>query len=132
MQITILKAKIHRAKITQADLNYVGSITIDEHLMTESGILEYEKVKIVNINNGNRFETYVIKGDKNSGIVCVNGAAARLVSVGDIIIVMCYCHLDPQEVALHKPKILLMNENNSINSVENNEKHGLDKTIYDK
>ena len=127
MQITLLKAKIHRAKITQADLNYVGSITIDEHLMIESGILEYEKVKIVNIDNGSRFETYVIKGEKHSGIICVNGAAARLVSVGDKIIVMCYCHLELQEVEKHKPKLLFMNENNSINCVANNEEHGPDK-----
>ncbi len=127
MQITLLKAKIHRAKITQADLHYVGSITIDEHLMKESGILEYEKVKIVNIDNGNRFETYVIKGEKNSGIICINGAAARLVSVGDKVIIMCYCHLEPQEVAVHKPKILFMNENNTIHSAANGEEHGPDK-----
>ena len=132
MQITLLKAKIHRAKITQADLNYVGSITIDEHLMIESGILEYEKVKVVNIDNGNRFETYVIKGEKNSGIICVNGAAARLVSVGDKVIIMCYCHLEPHEVVVHKPKVLFMNENNSIHSVVNNEEHGPEKNIYDK
>jgi aspartate 1-decarboxylase len=124
MLLTMLKAKIHRAKITQADLNYVGSITIDEHLLSTSGILEYEKVKIVNIDNGNRFETYVIKGKKNSGIICINGAAARLVSEGDRIIIMCYCHLEHNKVAAHNPKILLMNDDNSIHSVVNHEEHG--------
>ena len=124
MLLTMLKAKIHRAKITQAELNYVGSITIDECLLEESGILEYEKVKVVNIDNGNRFQTYVIKGEKNSGIICVNGAAARLVSEGDKIIIMCFCHLDVNEVSKHCPKVLLMNEDNTISSVSTYEKHG--------
>ncbi|MBS0184833.1 MAG: aspartate 1-decarboxylase [Proteobacteria bacterium] len=124
MLLTMLKAKIHRAKVTQAELNYVGSITIDEHLLTQSGILEYEKVSVVNIDNGNRFETYVIKGEKNSGIICINGAAARLVSTGDKIIIMCYCHMDNDEISQHTPKILLMNEDNTINSVSIYEKHG--------
>lgn len=124
MLLTLLKAKIHRAKITQADLNYVGSITIDEHLLNESGILEYEKVKVVDIDNGNRFETYVIKGKKNSGIICVNGAAARLVSEGDKIIIMCYCHLDVNEVSTYHPKILFMNEDNTINNLSTYEEHG--------
>ena len=120
----MLKAKIHRAKVTQADLNYVGSITIDEDLLIKSGILEYEKVKIVDINNGNRFETYVIKGEKKSGVICVNGAAARLVQEGDRIIIMCYCHLDKTEINTYSPKILFMNDDNTIHSVEDGEKHG--------
>lgn len=124
MLITMLKAKIHRAKVTQAELNYVGSITIDEDLLIKSGILEYEKVKVVDIDNGNRFETYAIKGDKNSGVICLNGAAARLVQPGDRVIIMCYCHLDATEVNAHSPKILLMNDNNTIDSITDNEKHG--------
>lgn len=124
MLLTLLKAKIHRAKITQADLNYVGSITIDEYLLELSGIMEYEKVKIVDIDNGNRFETYVIKGEKNSGIICINGAAARLVREGDKIIIMCYCHLQPDETKKHTPKIILMNEDNSVHSINDQEKHG--------
>ena len=89
MTITMLKSKIHRATVTQAELNYVGSITIDEKLMEASGIYEYEKVQIANINNGCRFETYVIAGKRGSGMVCLNGAAARQASVGDTIIIMC-------------------------------------------
>lgn len=125
MIITMLKAKIHRAKVTQADLNYVGSITIDEELLIKSGILEYEKVTVVDIDNGNRFETYAIKGEKNSGIICVNGAAARLVREGDKIIIICYCHLKNTEVSMHHPIVLLMNEDNTIHSITDNEKHGL-------
>ena len=124
MLLTLLKAKIHRAKITQADLNYVGSITIDENLLQESGILEYEKVTVVNIDNGNRFETYAIKGEKDSGIVCVNGAAARLVSEGDRIIIMCYCHLNIEKISTHQPKVLFMDEHNKIYSITNKEEHG--------
>lgn len=125
MLLTMLKAKIHRATITQAELHYVGSITIDEQLLEESGILENEKVKVVDIDNGNRFETYVIKGERNSGIICVNGAAARLVREGDKVIIMCYCHLDTKEVSIHKPKILLMNDNNTVNNVLTQEKYGV-------
>ena len=124
MLLTMLKAKIHRAKITQAELHYVGSITIDEDLLIKSGIREYEKVQIVNIDNGNRFETYAIKGEKHSGVICLNGAAARLVSVGDKIIIMCYCDLEHTKVPTHKPKILLMNEDNSIAKIEDHEEHG--------
>lgn len=124
MLLTMLKAKIHRAKITEANLNYVGSITIDENLLIQSGILENEKVQVVDIDNGNRFETYVIKGEKNSGVMCVNGAAARLVNEGDRIIVMCYCHLTPEEASKHQPQLLFMNENNTICDITHSEKHG--------
>ena len=124
MMITLLKAKIHRATITQAELHYIGSITIDEQLLITSGILEYVKVTVVNIDNGNRFETYVIKGDKNTGVICVNGAAARLVQKGDKVIIMAYCDLNLTEAATHKPKVLFMNENNNINEIANHEKHG--------
>ena len=94
MEITLLKAKIHRAVVTQADLDYVGSVTIDSKLLRESGILEYEKVQIVDINNGNRFETYTISGEEGSGIICLNGAAAKCVSVGDKVIIMAYANMD--------------------------------------
>ena len=97
MEITLLKAKIHRAVVTQADLNYVGSVTIDSTLLQESGILEYEKVQIVDIENGNRFETYTIAGEPGSGIICLNGAAAKCVSVGDKVIIMAYANLTPEE-----------------------------------
>ncbi|CAM3005065.1 aspartate 1-decarboxylase [Legionella steigerwaltii] len=114
MLVTMLKAKIHRATITQANLNYIGSITIDENLLLESGIQENEKVQIVDINNGSRFETYVIKGRKGSGEICVNGAAARLVHEGDKIIIICYCNLNEHQVSNHIPKVIFMNEDNTI------------------
>lgn len=121
MLVTILKAKIHRATITQAELHYVGSITIDEHLLIESGIMEHEKVAVVDIDNGNRFETYVIKGKKHSGIICINGAAARLVQPGDKIIIMSYCILAPSEAATYKPKVLFINEGNNIHKIVDHE-----------
>ena len=96
MEITLLKAKIHRAIVTQADLDYVGSITIDSRLLQESGIMEYEKVEIADIDNGNRFETYAIAGEEGSGIICLNGAAARCVNVGDKIIIMAYASMTPE------------------------------------
>lgn len=104
--IEVLKSKIHRVSVTQADLNYVGSITIDEELMEGAGIIAGEKVSIVNNNNGERFETYVIKGDKGSGCICVNGAAARKVAVGDILIIISYAHMDFEEAKTFKPKII--------------------------
>ncbi|KTC78475.1 aspartate 1-decarboxylase [Legionella cherrii] len=116
MLVTMLKAKIHRATITQANLNYIGSITIDENLLQETGIQENEKVQIVDINNGSRFETYVIKGRKGSGEICVNGAAARLVHEGDKIIIICYCNLNENQVSKHIPKVVFMNEDNTIHS----------------
>ena len=97
MTLEILKSKIHRATVTQAELNYVGSITIDETLMEAAGIFEYEKVQIADVDNGARFETYVIAGEKGSGIICLNGAAARMVSTGDKVIIMCYAQMTPQE-----------------------------------
>ena len=125
MNITLLKAKIHRAKVTQADLDYVGSVTIDTKLLREAGIFEYEKVQIVDINNGNRFETYTIAGEEGSGIICLNGAAAKCVSVGDKVIIMAYANMTPQEAASHKPTVLFVNENNEIVRKANYEKHGL-------
>lgn len=98
MLLTILKSKIHRAKVTQADLNYVGSITIDEDLLRQSGINEYEQVDVVDINNGNRLTTYAIAGKPGSGIICLNGAAARLVSEGDLVIIMSYAQMTRDEL----------------------------------
>ena len=125
MEITLLKAKIHRAVVTQADLNYVGSVTIDSTLLQESGILEYEKVQIVDIENGNRFETYTIAGEPGSGIICLNGAAAKCVSVGDKVIIMAYANLTPQEAATHKPTVLFVDADNAIVRKAHYEKHGL-------
>ena len=125
MDITLLKAKIHRAVVTQADLDYVGSVTIDTRLLRESGILEYEKVQIVDINNGNRFETYTIAGEEGSGIICLNGAAAKCVSVGDKVIIMAYANMTPEETATHKPVVLFVDDNNAIVRKANYEKHGL-------
>ena len=125
MNITLLKAKIHRAVVTQADLNYVGSVTIDTRLLEESGIMEYEKVQIVDINNGNRFETYTIAGKEGSGIICLNGAAAKCVNVGDKVIIMAYADMTPEEAKQHKPTVLFVNEENEIVRKANYEKHGL-------
>ena len=106
MIIEILKSKIHRVKVTQADLNYVGSITIDEDLLDAANIIEGEKVSVLDNNNGSRFETYVIKGERGSGTICVNGAASRLVSVGDVIIIVSYAHMDFQEAKQFKPSVI--------------------------
>lgn len=114
MILTMLKAKIHRATVTEANLNYVGSITVDKHLLQESGILPFEKVQVVNINNGERFETYTIEGEAHSGVMCLNGAAARLVQPGDKVIVMAYAQMTPEEAKTHKPTILLMDDRNNI------------------
>lgn len=125
MDITLLKAKIHRAVVTQADLDYVGSITIDSHLLHESGILEYEKVEIADIDNGSRFVTYAIAGEEGSGIICLNGAAAKCVNVGDKVIIMAYANMTPEEAKTHKPTVLFVNDNNQIVRKANYEKHGL-------
>ncbi len=123
MLIEVLKSKIHRATVTEANLNYVGSITIDEELMEAAGILENEKVQVVNINNGERFETYVIKGERGSGTICLNGAAARLVQVGDKVIIMAYCLLTMEEYKTHMPKIVFVDDNNKIVKLSNKEEH---------
>lgn len=124
MQLTMLKGKIHRAVVKQAELNYVGSITIDPKLMEAAGILEYEKVQIVDVENGNRFETYTIDGEPGSGMICLNGAAARQVQVGDHVIIMAYCQMDTNEAKEHKPKVVFVDEDNHISRVSNYEKHG--------
>ena len=124
MQLTMLKGKIHRAVVKQAELNYVGSITIDPKLMEAAGILEYEQVQIVDVENGNRFETYTIDGEPGSGMICLNGAAARQVQVGDHVIIMAYCQMDTNEAKEHKPKVVFVDEDNHISLVSNYEKHG--------
>lgn len=124
MQITMLKGKIHRAVVQQAELNYVGSITVDPELMEQAGILEYELVQIVDVENGNRFETYTIAGETGSGMICLNGAAARQAQVGDHVIIMCYCQMTPEEAKDHKPKVVFVDEQNHISRVTNYEKHG--------
>ena len=124
MQLTMLKGKIHRAIVKQAELNYVGSITIDPELMEAAGILEYEHVQIVDVENGNRFETYTIDGEPGSGMICLNGAAARQVQVGDHVIIMAYCQMDTNEAKEHKPKVVFVDEDNHISRVSNYEKHG--------
>ncbi len=106
MFIEILKSKIHRVTVTVANLNYIGSITIDENLMDAANLIENEKVQVLNLNNGERFETYVIKGRRGSGEICVNGAAARKVVVGDIILIMSYASIDFEEAKLFKPSII--------------------------
>ena len=125
MEVTMLKGKIHRVRVKQAALDYVGSITIDEDLMDAAGILEYEKVQIVDIDNGNRFETYTIAGERGSGMICLNGAAARCVSVDDLIIIMAYVNMTPEEAKVQQPKVVLVDKENKITKVTSYEKHGL-------
>ena len=120
----MLKSKIHRATVTQADVDYVGSITIDEELMINSGILEYEKVQVADVENGNRFDTYVIAGDKGSGVICVNGAAAHKVNIGDKVIIMSYAQMSEEEAKNNPPKVVFVDDDNKITRVTNYEKHG--------
>lgn len=124
MMITMLKSKIHRAVVVQAELNYVGSVTIDSSLMEAAGILEYEKVQIADVENGNRFETYVIAGEPDSGMICLNGAAARQVQVGDHVIIMAYAEMTPEEAKELKPQVVFVDEENQIKRIAHYEKHG--------
>lgn len=112
MTIEVLKSKIHRATITEANLNYIGSITIDEGLMDAANLIEHEKVSIYDITNGNRLDTYVIKGERQSGVICLNGAAARKVAVNDLIIIVSYAALDFEEAKNFKPRIIFPDKNN--------------------
>ena len=114
MEIEVLKSKIHRVVITEANLNYVGSLTLDEDLMDAGNLIENEKVQVVNVNNGSRLETYLIKGKKGSGICCLNGPAARQGAVGDIVIVISYAHMDFEEARTFKPWIVFPEEGNKI------------------
>jgi aspartate 1-decarboxylase len=120
---TMMKAKIHRATVTEANLNYVGSITIDRDIMDAVDILPNEKVQIVNNNNGARLETYVIEGERGSGVICLNGAAARLVQPGDIVIIISYAMMTDEEAKTYKPKVAIMDENNRIEQILGEEIH---------
>lgn len=124
MQIHTLKSKIHRAIVTQAEIDYIGSITIDENLMEAAGILEYEKVQVVDVDNGSRLETYVISGEPGSGIICLNGAAARCVEVGHKVIIMSYAVMTPEELQENPPNVVFVDENNRPNRITRYEKHG--------
>lgn len=124
MLLKMLRAKIHKATVTEANLNYVGSITIDKELLEQSGILPGEMVYIVNNNNGQRLETYVIEGEKASGTICLNGAAARLVQAGDIIIIMSYALVSRDEASNLIPNVLVLDEDNKIKEILSQEVHG--------
>ncbi len=124
MTITMLKSKIHRATVTEAKLDYVGSITIDSDLLEKSGIYEYEKVQVVNINNGQRFETYTIKGEAGSGVICLNGAAAWCGKEGDKVIIMAYASVNEKEASDMKPTVVFVNDENKISRIANYEVHG--------
>ena len=121
----MLKCKIHNATVTEANLNYVGSITIDSNLLEKCGLLEYEKVQVVNNNNGARIETYTFRGEPGSGIVCLNGAAARHFEVGDTIIIMAYAQLDQDEAKAHRPTVVLVDGENNITKIGNYEENGI-------
>ncbi len=114
MQIQILKSKVHRAVITEANLNYVGSLTLDEDLMDTANMIEHEKIQIVNVNNGERIETYLIKGKRGSGVVCLNGPAARKGAEGDVIIIISYALMDFEEAKVHKPVVIFPKEGNRL------------------
>lgn len=124
MRLTLMKSKIHRATVTEANLNYVGSVTIDEEILESVGLLPNEKVQVVNINNGERIETYAIKGERGSGVICLNGAAARLFQPGDLVIIIGYADMEEEEAKVHKPKVAIMGENNVIEEMITDEKHG--------
>lgn len=117
MKVTMFKSKLHQLKVTESNLHYEGSITIDRDLLDKAGILPYEKVQVLNITNGSRLETYTIPGEKGSRVCCLNGAAARLTQVGDRIIVISYAEMSPEEARQHKPKIVVVDENNEPKSV---------------
>ncbi|MBQ7266182.1 MAG: aspartate 1-decarboxylase [Firmicutes bacterium] len=124
MLLNMLKSKIHRATVTQAELDYVGSITIDELLMKKAGICEYEQVQVVDVDNGNRLVTYAICGEEGSGVICLNGAAARCVSVGDKVIIMSYALLSEEERKSYSPQVVFVDEENKISRITSYEKHG--------
>ncbi|MDR2386401.1 MAG: aspartate 1-decarboxylase [Deltaproteobacteria bacterium] len=124
MQICLLKSKIHRVTINNTQLNYVGSITIDQELLEAANMVEYEKVLVVDLENASRFETYCIAGPRGSGLICLNGAAARLVSQGDKAIIMAFCHLSPEEAKNHQPEVIFVDDQNKISAKKKFEKHG--------
>jgi len=123
MILTMMKAKIHRATVTQADLEYEGSITVDASLLRESGILPHEQVHVYDINNGNRFVTYALEGPKGSGVICVNGAAARLVTPGDKVIIVAYAQMTTDEACTYQPRVLLLGDKNQIKVIDSKSGH---------
>ena len=129
MTVKMLSGKIHRATVTQAELDYVGSITVDEALLEAAGILEYERVQVVDVNNGSRFETYTICGERGSGMICLNGAAARCASPQDKVIIMAYRAYEEKEAMEHRPAVVFVDEENHISRVTSYEKHGLLKDM---
>lgn len=135
MKLTMFKSKLHQMKVTEANLHYEGSITIDRELLDEAGILPYEKVQVLNITNGSRLETYTISGEAGSRVCCLNGAAARLTQVGDRIIVISYAEMTPDEAMNHKPKVVIVDENNDpkrvINETEYADKYDLKSGLFD-
>lgn len=124
MNITMLKGKIHRAVVTQAELDYVGSITIDTDLLNAAGILEYQKVAVVDVTNGARLETYTIAGERGSGMICLNGAAAKLINKGDTVIIMAYADMSEEEARSYRPKVVFVDKENKITSIKDYERHG--------
>lgn len=124
MVLNMLKGKIHRATVTQAEVDYIGSITIDQDLMEAAGILEYEKVQVADVERGTRLETYVISGEPGSGVICLNGAAAHLVTPGDKVIIMCYAQMTPEEARESKPRVVFVDEDNKIARLTRYERHG--------
>lgn len=135
MKLTMFKSKLHQMKVTEANLHYEGSITIDRELLDEAGILPYEKVQVVNITNGSRLETYTISGERGSRVCCLNGAAARLTQVGDRIIVISYAEMLPEEAKEHKPKVVIVDENNDpktiVDETEYATKYDMDSGLVD-
>lgn len=130
MTMEMLSGKIHRATVKQAELNYVGSITVDADLLEAAGIFEYQKVAIVDVDNGSRFETYTIAGERGSGMICLNGAAARCACVGDKIIIMAYAQMTPEEIRSgYAPNVVFVDEENHISRITTYEKHGLLKDL---
>jgi aspartate 1-decarboxylase len=117
MLLTLFRSKIHRATVTEANLNYMGSITIDKALLEAAGIFPYERVQVVNVNNGARLETYVLEGERDSGTVCLNGAAARLAHPGDIVIIIAYALVTPEEAAAHKPTVVMVDARNRVTEI---------------
>lgn len=125
MLLTMFKSKLHRATVTEANLDYVGSITIDKELMDKAGILCGEKVQVVNINNGERFETYTIEGKRGSGVICLNGAAARLAQPKDKVIIIAYAMMTYEEAKTFQPNVLVLNDENKIKDIKHEEIHGM-------
>ncbi|MBO8136987.1 MAG: aspartate 1-decarboxylase [Desulfotomaculum sp.] len=124
MYLTVFKSKIHRAAVTEANLNYMGSITIDKELLKAADILVYEKVQVVNLNNGSRLETYVIPGEPNSGVVCLNGAAARLAQPGDKVIIISYAMMERTQAEQFRPLVVMVDDNNKITEIRQEEHPG--------